>query len=437
MVFPVIFLILETLVLLAFQQAGKLPFRYLPVLIISSLLQLLLIQHSQTYSHSIDLFDHLDYLNYVYHNFAMPDPTGWRLQQPPLYYYYLAVCLKILDAFHVNDPIPDLRYFSHLLYVIYAVYVVRIIESQKILPSVKLLCVITLIFWPSIQFSAVRINNDTGFFLFFVMTFFYLQFWLKDKSTNDLSKALLFASLSLLCKGTGILSFALIAFASLYLLLKDKNTMIVLLRPNRTLLLGYLVVLGALSIYFGRIAMYNYTHSEAIKFFANLDDNYGGQAISLSYFFSFDWKNYLQDFGYIDWDERPFWNSFFTAQIYNYCLEPARLIDRHILSISYLGIFLIGCFSAIKAILHRDSNQYLHVMAIICLIGGIILQRSLTMDGHMASGRYVFPVIIMLVSGYGMAITRAIQSRYKILALLLIFNLMAFIALSFIHWVKL
>jgi len=36
-----------------------------------------------------------------------------------------------------------------------------------------------------------------------------------------------------------------------------------------------------------------------------------------------------------------------------------------------------------------------------------------------------------------MAITQAVQGRYKILALLLIFNLMVFIAMSFVHWVKL
>jgi hypothetical protein len=414
-----------------------LPFRYVPVLIATLFFQLILVYYTSVIDYSPDIFGHLDYINRIVMTFALPDPTGWQYQQPALYYYYIAICFKLLEAFDLFDPISPLRYFSHLLYVVYCVYAIRIIEAHKNLPNhLKWLCVLFLVFWPSIQFTAVRLNNDTGFFLFYVMMFFYLQRWMHETNRDDFLRALLFASLSLMCKGTGVLSFATIGLAWCFSWKFGNPLPDILARPYRPILLACLVVLGSLSLYFGRVALYNVTHDAQIKYFANVEGSINVQKVDAKYYLSFDFINYPTDVGFIAWEKRPFWNSFLTSQIYNYFLEIYRPWIGYVLSYGYLTIFITGMASIFIRKNSFDKERLVYIAAIFSLIGGVMIQRSLTLDGHMASGRYIYPILILIILGYAHFLNLILQKNYKTIAYAGYAVAYGFILTSVFNWYR-
>jgi len=156
---------------------------------------------------SYDSDGHVDYIQYLLTNLALPPPHGgWQFYHPPLYYFCAALWVTITETvFGVAHTVftENLQIFSLVLSVGslgVCVWLSGILFEESKERMDRALFLLLMAVFPGFVFFASRINNDLLLILFsFLSTGFLLRFW-KNGHKREALIAMCFAALALLTK---------------------------------------------------------------------------------------------------------------------------------------------------------------------------------------------------------------------------------------------
>lgn len=158
-----------------------------------------------------DADGHLEYVQYLFTHWSLPDPHGgWEFYQPPLYYDLSAFWLLLGNAFGLTSAGEPqfLQFFSLLLSLASLSLMLWITlllfpTPRKRFVSLLFFGIVSLL--PSIVFLAARINNDALVFPLSLAAFgFLLRFW-HHRLPRDWYLLSITIGLALLTKGTAFL----------------------------------------------------------------------------------------------------------------------------------------------------------------------------------------------------------------------------------------
>jgi len=270
--------------ILFFGRLFKLSYLTSFILFLGIIIRQFYLSYTKFYQRAYDVVGtgHFGYIEYVYKNWQIPDPTaGWEYYQPPLYYFVSAAFWKLASFFGVSNfytfsQIINLVFFIGFLFV--GILILKEYFEKKYL----LLSASLLIFWPSGIIHSVRVTNDVLYYLFFTLSLYFLIKWQKvlvlEKPENELisnSKAditrktkvlqtpqqakgysssnkffylsFIMAGLAISTKLSGVIILPVIAFTWLWEIYKNKKEwLIFLLKTYKPIALG--VVLTVLAV---------------------------------------------------------------------------------------------------------------------------------------------------------------------------------------------
>ncbi len=384
-----------------------------------------------------DIGGHKDYINYLVNNsFFPPQPSGWQRQQPFLYYQWCAVAFSLGKALGFQDPWFAVRVASRILYLGYMIFSILLIERFRFPLLSKLAALSIVLFWPTAYLISTRTNSDIGFIFFFMGSLFYLHRWIEKFSYKSLAAALIFASLSLLCKGTGVISIASTAIVIAYMLVKGRVPVNYLY--NKKLYFPALVLIICLLGYFGRIAYFNWFHDANLLFFANIQPS-EEPAYTPAYPYHFVYFNLL-DFikkpgmHWADADNNlyTFWDGLFRTLLFDDVSinGPINLMG----TISIFWLFIV--FFCIRQLVFCTKNWGVTtafipiVAALISIVVIVMIQRMQIADCRMFNGRRIYPIIVIAAVLAAAAIERQVKANHMFTAWASAFACIGFSAVS-------
>lgn len=225
-----LYLSITLLLLLLYFALKALKFERIPMAILLSAFFVLLLNLSRTdyNTYSYDLLEggtgHLNYIEYVVNNNALPRPdSGWVYYHPGLYYITAAVFYRaeqFLGIMNIYKGLQSLSLMFFMVFLVFAALILRKMVKDKIFFAVALA---VLAFWPSGFIHSIRIGNDVLFYTFFAAALYFINDWYKSRSMKDLYLATLFASLDFMTKTNGAIIVAIVLLLLLFEFLKQKD----------------------------------------------------------------------------------------------------------------------------------------------------------------------------------------------------------------------
>jgi len=148
---------------------------------------------------------HLDYVNYVASQWALPRPDrGWEYFQPPLYYIGGALVWRWAQWLNLAGP-EALQAFALALWLVFLAASAATLQLAlgRRRPQV-LVATAALALWPSGIIHGLRIGNDPALYAAAaVATWFMFRWWRGGRRRHLLGMALSIAA-ALLCKGSAL-----------------------------------------------------------------------------------------------------------------------------------------------------------------------------------------------------------------------------------------
>lgn len=379
---------------------------------------------------SHDVESHVQYIEYIVRNFALPDRNaGFVFYHPPLYYLISAGVYHVLQLFTGGNSAlvyGGLQVFSLLLnmgFLLAGVGILQIslnglkkrfsrempvsgftLRRPKLFQDDLLLIVSAslLIFWPSNIIHSVRIGNDILLYLFYALTVFYLLRWDRDRAPKNLYLSGLFAALSVVTKTNAVLLWGLIGVVLLIDFFRDR------FRPSFwkdwlkkcwPLALMFLVCVGlALG---GNIAA-KIRNPSANLLVGNVAGSYGDLAVGNQphNYLYFDLKTYLTEPFTSAWSDnlgrQYYWNYLFKTALvgefdYPHPLTKALAEILSALFLAMLAFGLSGLFMMDRKnkALHRVQLLNFLILAVAGVVFRISIPASCSNDF-----RYILPVLI-------------------------------------------
>lgn len=200
-------------ILFAFRHLRAEPKRYAVLLILIAGIALRVLYAGTTHwnerGHDTDA--HIDYIEYVAANAAIPPAEdGWEYHQPPLYYASMAVPFKVARALGGSDDVAlaVIQLVSLVLSIVTLALACRIgtllFPKQAERPELYAFCAIVASF-PSLVFLSSRISNDALFtVLGFAATLVLLRWW-RTKRWKEWYVLCALSALAFVTKNTGII----------------------------------------------------------------------------------------------------------------------------------------------------------------------------------------------------------------------------------------
>ena len=161
-----------------------------------------------------DTAGHIEYVEYVAQTLSIPDGReGWESYQSPLYYIIAGHLLRIvalqeMENFPAQDVLQFLGLFSSIgaLLIAFKIGLLLFRHEKESFPLLIYLSLIISI--PSDVFIAASISNDVLYQLMALAMFWFVLHWWRSSADAYWFLAVLYGSLSVLCKATGIVLLA-------------------------------------------------------------------------------------------------------------------------------------------------------------------------------------------------------------------------------------
>jgi hypothetical protein len=343
---------------------------------------------------------HKDYIQYLVKNFYVPpEPSGWQRQQPFLYYEWCAFAFNIGKVLGLNDQWFAVRVASRILYLGYIIFSILLIERFRFPALAKLGALSAVLFWPCAYLVSTRTNNDLGFMFFFMASLWFLQLWHETMLKKNLCTAIVFAALSFLCKGTGIISLATFIAVILCNMASRKITLRYFL--DKSFLFPAVIVTVCLSAYFGRLGYYILFNHSTLNWFANVQlGDVPYTPATLYHLVYFNLIDFVQN-PVFSWDVAnkniyTFWDFFFRTLLFYPDIDKPKNILK-IISILWV-VLLIMCICKISNCLRSTQQFKEHAVVLIAgflMIVILMIQRCITPDRYLANGRYIYPITVI------------------------------------------
>lgn len=168
---------------------------------------------------------HIDYIRYVVDRMSIPPAiTGWEYFQPPLYYFLMAIWVKLngMLGWTFDETMFSVQYWSLLFSIAsfaIGLWVIKMLfhrpeDERKVLTAGAILAV-----FPGFIYTAARISNDPLMQFFSYLFLAILMLWWLQGRTRDWYLLTMVIGLGFLTKNSAYL-FLLIAYGCL--LLKRK-----------------------------------------------------------------------------------------------------------------------------------------------------------------------------------------------------------------------
>ena len=134
---------------------------------------------------------HLAYIQYLYHNWHLPDmdpTTVYQFHHPPLHHYVCAVWMKICSVFVKNtdvleESIQAVPFLCSLL-ILWVLYL--IVKQFALTDKAKLFVMALFSVHPSLILLSGSVNNDCMALLFTLLTVYAAMVWIRTKSLASL-----------------------------------------------------------------------------------------------------------------------------------------------------------------------------------------------------------------------------------------------------------
>lgn len=199
-------------------------------------------------AHDVD--GHLEYVSYMQQHWRLPPADGgWEFYQPPLYYAVSAGVCAAAPRLGLSQPCASLLQGVALVWSVLAFFLMAWL-SGFLFPSkrqglYRLLFVAVVATFPTLVFSASRVNNDSLLQLLMFCALSLLIVWWQTKRTWGWWVACACIALALLTKSNGIL---LVPVAVLCALCQSGTAVRTRLLRTVVLLVLTLLTLGGLSV---------------------------------------------------------------------------------------------------------------------------------------------------------------------------------------------
>lgn len=176
---------------------------------------------------SYDTDGHIEYIKYVAEKSQIPrGEQCWECHQMPLYYLLAGFFYRFLQAVgmsQLNFALQGLSLAFFAVFLFFGVKTFKLIIKEK---TYFRIATLILFFWPGGVMNSIRISNDSLFYSFWAICFYFLVKWIQEGERKNFYIASVFVLLSLFTKTSGLILVVLVMVALLFK---------VLLAPSETI----------------------------------------------------------------------------------------------------------------------------------------------------------------------------------------------------------
>jgi hypothetical protein len=370
-----------------------------------------------------DVFDHIEYIEYLLNHRALPDPyEGAMFYQPPLYYVLGAGLWKsltlvgarsretILTALQIQSVLYQLGFLVFSIWTA-KLWLYRLpdggfgrgLASRQ---GLLALFVALLSFWPSGVIHSVRLGNDDLLYLCFGAGVYFASRWWTAGRDRDLYVAAAWGALGMLTKSNALLLFVLLAVLLGARLAMDRERRLsVHLRRAWPILAFALVSIGAM---LGRAAIDAAAGKRSNLLVGNSSRLNGDLTVGngAANYLWFDTKIFVTQAFTSPWDDakgRPFfWNYAAKTSLFGEFSFDRAVLSNLAVIISVLLLFLAICLAFGISLSGREDCA--RDLPAFVLVGTLFLSlAALRMCIPKACSndfRYILPVLTPLIYFY-------------------------------------
>lgn len=369
------------------------------ILILGILIRLFYVGYTRFDVRTHDVEGHLDYINYIVKNHALPNADDcYECHQKTVYYLISAGELVLLRAINISGTfsykllqITNILYFSVFLFVIYL-----IIKNIFLRKYVLYLSFLLLTFWPSGIIHSARITNDILFYLFYVFSLYFFYRYFRETKDKDFAIGTLFFAFAILTKITAISLWILLLGILIYKVFKEGTSVI----SSKVILL----VISLL--FFSFVSFIPYSIQGNGRSFASRitkSDQIGRELLvgnkPINYIF-FDIRSFfVYPFASV-WEDRMgrqyVINQFLKTSLYGEFYFDKQFLQRIVQAQSIL-LFLMIVIAGYSILFVKDKSKYFFILNALSLTTIFLIYRMRFPAANNTDFRYIYPIIIPLV----------------------------------------
>lgn len=379
--------------------------KFLIILILAAIaLRIFYLSYTDYSLRTHDVDGHIDYINYISVNHSLPNADQcWQCYQPPAYYIMGSLVSRFFQFINLNSHF-GLQIFSLFLSFLFLIFSVK--TAKEILPDNKLLLVATsiILFLPSGIIHSVRIGNDSLYYAFYALGFYYIIRWYQKENKKDFYLASIFSVLSVLTKSSGLILVSIFIFSLLYKFIKADERKIIF---KNILIFAIILIMGFALAFYKPIINLRSNRSGDL-FVGNIKSLNGALMVKngLKNYLWFDRHTYFSDPFSYTWEDKGgrqyYWNfllktsqfgefefnAFKNVPILAKCLNIISLLTIFFFLISLLLLFLKENLKNIK------NCNFVLIFSIILSLTASIMMRIRLPYSSTGDFRYIFPIIV-------------------------------------------
>lgn len=389
--------------------------KFLIILILAAIaLRIFYLSYTDYSLRTHDVDGHIDYINYISVNHSLPDADQcWQCYQPPAYYIMGALVSRVSQFINLNQNF-GLQIFSLFLSFLFLVFSAK--TAKEILPNKKLLAVTVSLmsFWPSGIIHSIRIGNDSLYYAFYAIGFYFVIKWYQEEKNKDFYMASVLSVLSLLAKSSGLILVSIFIISLIYKFIKSDERKKFL----KKILIFLLILTAGLALAFYKPLENLRSKRSGDLFVGNIKSLNGGLSVKneLKNYLWFDRHSYFSDPFAYPWEDKGgrqyYWNfllktsQFGEFEFNNFKYAPTLAKYINIISLFAILFFIISLIllflkENLKKI--RSCNFILFISIIVPLAASIAMRARLPFSPT-GDFRYIFPALVPLAILYAMGL---------------------------------
>lgn len=384
------------------------------LIILATTLRIFYLSYTDYSLRAHDVDGHIDYINHISVNHSLPNADQcWQCYQPPIYYIMGSLVSRFSQFINLNSHF-GLQIFSLLLSFLFLVFSVK--TAKIIIMNYKLLMVaVSLIaFWPSGIIHSIRIGNDSLYYAFYAIGFYFVIKWYKRENKKDFYLASVFSVLSLLVKSSGLILVSIFIISLLYKFIKADERKTIL----KKILIFLLILTAGLALAFYKPLENLRSKSSGDLFVGNIKSLNGGLSVKneLKNYLWFDPHSYFSNPFAYPWEDKGgrqyYWNfllktsQFGEFEFNNFKYAPALAKYINIISLFAILFFIISLILLfLKENLKKIENcNFVLFISIIVPLAASIAMRARLPFSPTGDFRYIFPALVPLAILYAMGL---------------------------------
>jgi len=349
---------------------------------------------------SMDVEGHIEYVQYILENHAVPGSDAcWSCYHPPVY-YLAAAPSYVLSEFLGMPGTTGLQSFSLFLSVLTAflglLFLRKILDGRALILSSAL-----WIFWPLMIMVTPRIGNDSMFYLMHVLCMWAGINYVKDGCGKYLLASVVASALALWTKSTGLVSVGMVFLFAVSGFLANKQ----LHKPSKTEIVSWFLSVALLVVF----VVQRLQGGELVGNASALNHSMRVQNEAFNYLY-FDLRNFL---------EYPFTSGWDSAMgrdfFWNYALKSSMFGEWSMLPTTngrfwatMMSVFLLGLIVyAIRGFWKTRLNlvHWLLLLQGIAFIASLMALRIKYPFACSNDFRYILPILLSFAPFVAMGVT--------------------------------